>query len=549
MKSRGFIHIAVIIVITLVAALMVGAAWFYHVRSETQRNRICCGDSNNANSANANATNTVVNNVNRAVEDEQTYTYSSAYRDFSFVLPTDWIVEKSPDNNAERQGLLTAYDPNDSPGTAYFTSTFYNNAGSFTDWIPEHMQELIQGHEDINDEQSDYSDPQRQIIIGEMKGLFTHAHCFVQSDKIVYELYFFSELANWPKYRDTFFSACRSFTVNSVVDTSDWLTYTDNKLGFFINHPSSWQIDTHRSNSTTVVFTTTLSKGEGRESIQASTTDQSLEAWQAGFDPTTVIDTSQTTVSGQKAIRVNTSEFSIDYVAVRNGTRLYVFTSNGGTNGMFGNGMLKTFTFLPDTSDWQTYTNEMLGIKFQYPNGLKIGKPNPGLNADPNTSPTLWEYIVIPIGNGSISLTQKKDYYGIYEAAYSNTFYSKVIDFTASLDSIRSQLDEHFNEILDIEKNEVNGVILIEFYELGLYGDYAGLVYRVLVKNDKYINALGTYAIETGKYPSIGFDHSRLEEVKNIALQDVENTKRMVGDYKEKGENILTFKEVVASFE
>lgn len=171
-------------------------------------------------------------------EEQQTYSYVTEYHAFMFELPESWIVDESSAHNVERQGLLTTYDPEDPPATAYFTMSFYNNAGTLSEWIYEHKQELVRSHEDIIESESDYSDTQRQVVMGEMKGIFKHAYCYVQGDGVVYESYFSSELKNWGQYEDIFNNTCLSFEVtDKLADTSDWLMYENEEWGFSLKHP------------------------------------------------------------------------------------------------------------------------------------------------------------------------------------------------------------------------------------------------------------------------------------------------------------------------
>lgn len=308
------------------------------------------------------------NTNSSAIQSSETETYTNTEYGFSLHYPSDWeLVNQNGDYGrivGFKDKTTNAADPtwsailvsySDNPDNLSICDFYKKRSQQATDIeIPDYCAELEYSDMTIDGR----SAIQFPLISGVIGNKLT---AIKKGDKI------FTITMGLDNSRDdeAYQTILDSFIFS--VDTSDWQTYTNNDLGFSIKHPSDWQVDTERSNSSTVVFSNNQSQGEGRESIQVTTTDQTITDWLSDFDASIIQSTSDTVIAGNIAKRVNTTEFALDYVAVRNAGKLYVFTSNGGANGMFENGMLSTVTFLSDTSDWQTYTNDTLGIQFQYP--------------------------------------------------------------------------------------------------------------------------------------------------------------------------------------
>ncbi len=130
---------------------------------------------------------------------------------------------------------------------------------------------------------------------------------------------------------------------NSNTNTAGWQTYMNQTGGYSIQYPANWMIDTTRNiGSNSVVFEASGSAGEAVEGIEFDVTAKTLDQWAAEFETGIVESVTATTIDGKVAKRVDTTEFGQDYIGVRNGDKLYIFTSNGT---MFTNGMLNTFQF------------------------------------------------------------------------------------------------------------------------------------------------------------------------------------------------------------
>ncbi|MFA5135176.1 MAG: hypothetical protein WC505_05350 [Patescibacteria group bacterium] len=268
---KGLTHIVLIITIALIAGLMVGAAWYFEQNKGEETSVV------NVNTASAN---TNVNTNSTMDEEQQTYSYATAYHAFSFDLPKSWTVSESNVHAEERQGLVIASDSESDPGAAYLTVSFYNNPRSLDEWVAEHTEELIRSHEDIIAGESDYTDARRHVVVGEMKGLFKHAHCYVQGDGVVYEAYFFSELENWERYKEIFNRACSTFQVSSeLIDTSDWLTYENEEYGYSFSYPGDWSLDEVEDTETRI----SCPIGACSWSLMVIKTDQSVEDFIASY--------------------------------------------------------------------------------------------------------------------------------------------------------------------------------------------------------------------------------------------------------------------------
>ncbi len=139
--------------------------------------------------------------------------YSSPYHTFAFSAPADWEVIQYIDHNNERQPLVTVRDTSEKSSYAILVSYYDNPDATLPDWVRAHEQELVQSHEQIITSESDYTHPELQIVMAEMKDIFKHAHCYRKGDGKAYELYLSTEIEDWPAYEDVFNQACRTFSV------------------------------------------------------------------------------------------------------------------------------------------------------------------------------------------------------------------------------------------------------------------------------------------------------------------------------------------------
>jgi len=125
-----------------------------------------------------------------------------------------------------------------------------------------------------------------------------------------------------------------------------WQTYKNTTLGFSIKYPTSWAIDSLRSNrevsGSDVVFDIGIAT-ESHEGIKMDISNLTLNEWLNQIDKTIITKTYQLTIDGQPAIRIDTTEFSQKLIGVKFNDKLYVFKTDGK---MIENGMLSTVKFL-----------------------------------------------------------------------------------------------------------------------------------------------------------------------------------------------------------
>lgn len=354
----------------------------------------------------------------------------------------------------------------------------------------------------------------------------------------------------------------------TTVDTSDWLTYENSEWGFSFKYPEEWSIirdllwkrvnleETSPNDNLYIGLDNNTGVDSFPRIILLVNTD--------GFGPL-VPDVRYYVEKSDDGFKVNREEeytteenwepgfYEILAVDEDGKYKIFFDTKDSDETAWAGTvkTILSTFQFTTpttlDTSDWLTYENEEVGVRFSYPGNWLVGNPNPGLNADPTTLPSSWEYIVIPVGNGWISYTRKADYFGIYEAAFHNTFYSKPLDYSSDVNEIKTFLSGDFGQIVEIKKSVIDETTVVEFYELGLYGEITALVYRVMQSNETFGNVLGTYVIENDKYDPVELDESNLKAVKEAALRDIENVENIAGDYKVAGEAVENIARIIAS--
>lgn len=124
---------------------------------------------------------------------------------------------------------------------------------------------------------------------------------------------------------ETIFS---TFTFQAPAQTDTALS--TEALGFTIDYPSGWQIDSARSTYNEIVFDNGL---PGRESVRSEESVDSLvdikNNFVSKFSSEAIKNVSQLTVAGQAAYRIDTSEFGTSYILFKNGDKLYTITTGG----------------------------------------------------------------------------------------------------------------------------------------------------------------------------------------------------------------------------
>lgn len=167
-------------------------------------------------------------------------------------------------------------------------------------------------------------------------------------------------------------------TFKFLADTSDWQTYTNEEYKYSIQYPSDWSIDSDRTTGDDNVVFDNDCAGECREAIGVVESTQSLEAFQADLisDESVIEQKVETTIDSQEALHIYTTEFAIQYIITKYDDHIYTFTTQGA---MADDGVLDTFKFLADTSDWMTYTNEEYKFSLDYPSTYTLENKSIGV--------------------------------------------------------------------------------------------------------------------------------------------------------------------------
>lgn len=204
----GYIHIIIVILISIMAVGLVGAAWYYENNREvstaltaTTSTIIDVDTNSNSNTA------TVVE------RNWQTIAYKSDDHNFTFDIPEDWELIEQTAHNEERKPFVTVFDEQENHVESMTVSYYKNSSRTLVSWAGQHKRELRLGHNDIIESESDWTENDKIIIAAEMKEIFKHMYCYVQGNDVVYEIYFFSEIDSWARYKDIFQKACDSFTI------------------------------------------------------------------------------------------------------------------------------------------------------------------------------------------------------------------------------------------------------------------------------------------------------------------------------------------------
>ncbi|MDR3502471.1 MAG: PsbP-related protein [Legionella sp.] len=101
-------------------------------------------------------------------------------------------------------------------------------------------------------------------------------------------------------------SATPSPIQNPNNDAQNWKTYSSTSLGFSIQYPSTWSIDSQRSSTNEVV----LNNGgvESHISISAQPYSKTLTDWKNSLDQTVITQTKTISIGGQSGIEVYSGE-------------------------------------------------------------------------------------------------------------------------------------------------------------------------------------------------------------------------------------------------
>lgn len=132
------------------------------------------------------------------------------------------------------------------------------------------------------------------------------------------------------------------FIVLSNQQMPDWQTYSNDRLGFGLQYPATWSIDSERSTPTDVVFN---NGGVANHiSISARPYSKTLSSWLKNFDKNTITKTENMNIDGQPALVVYSSETEgqAGLAAVVYKGQLYLFNE---VSILESAGVLSTFKF------------------------------------------------------------------------------------------------------------------------------------------------------------------------------------------------------------
>ncbi len=124
--------------------------------------------------------------------------------------------------------------------------------------------------------------------------------------------------------------------------TAGWETYTNQDLGFRIQLPPDWIVDTARSSVDEIVLTDGA-ESENREAVKSTLTTQALMEWATVYQGEDGYRVTDYTLDGQPGKRVRYSGIGTDYIGVKLDGRLYVVT----VGRMETNGMLARLDLVP----------------------------------------------------------------------------------------------------------------------------------------------------------------------------------------------------------
>jgi len=474
----------------------------------------------------------------------QTIEYKQDGHDFSIRVPALWTFSENTSYANEKDKLVLTKSPIGFDTRKYLelSIVFYNNDGTFEQWI--NQQEVELGEQWWVKEIT----KQKVIINGNDAYIFSfvpdnynmnYKYAFIDSNDKVYRINIGGWLENYESNIDLIDVVINTFQLS--LDTSSWQTYENGKSSFSFKYPHEWELTGDDNNSVTSSITFTNSSGrlDGAwfiVTINTNNDNLSLEDW---IDQNNPVKESEKLGSKENKIVDGISGIKRQLTSGVSGT--YIQEWFGLNNGdvvkismedhilyldndpeeyrMILSNILDTFTFLPDTSDWLTYENGDLDIRFNYPNNYEAPQLIPGISGNADLPIGEWQDIVISLEDFWLSFTARDNYYGRYEGSWSNTFYSKTLDLSKSEDEIKMVIKQDFNNLLYLNKEGT----VVEFYELARYGSSYALLYRVMIPHEKYGMILGTLVIKQNYDTKIELDNGYLDEVIAEAQGDVDS--------------------------
>lgn len=127
---------------------------------------------------------------------------------------------------------------------------------------------------------------------------------------------------------------------NKKDEIVDWKTYKNEEYGFEMKYLDDWKVDGSRSSENEIVFNIGIE--ESRESISFVDSSQALDDWK-NKNKNNAEKISDMMIGGERAIRIDTTEFGRILIGLTHKNRLFVVTTGGR---MIDNGMLSTLKFI-----------------------------------------------------------------------------------------------------------------------------------------------------------------------------------------------------------
>jgi hypothetical protein len=203
---------------------------------------------------------------------------------------------------------------------------------------------------------------------------------------------------------------------------SDWQTYKNDTYEYSIQYPSDWSLDSIRTKGDEVVVFNYDCSGECRESISVIESTKTLIDFQDDFifDESVIEQILKTTIVGQEAYHIYTTEFGLQYIITKQNNKIYTFTTQGA---MKNDGILETFKFLDDDiADWER-EHLTLGFIFKHPAEFSLTEDNDDSKLFTSEGGHFW--VKIYDNEEGLSVQEiKEDYYSndTYGYQYEDTF-------------------------------------------------------------------------------------------------------------------------------
>ncbi|MCH7492487.1 hypothetical protein IID19_02730 [Patescibacteria group bacterium] len=404
MNNRGFVAPVIVVLISVMAIGLVGAAWYYEANKDEVVITTTTANTNTVVSSNTNTSSVDTSNW-------QTIVYNQREINFSIDLPLDWDEQFNRSNHYERDAFISYVLDFWDVREEYLimrVSYFYNTDSDLKTWVDDHeihlregeqlhnrLQNLKLGEIEINGELGYVYDAEYYGLIGKTKHEL-YRIVSLQRNNIVYQIHIggHAALFNESKYLiDQIIHTFQFFP-----DTSDWQTYTNAEWGISFNYPADWQaidlpdpkagIALSSSNYQPITSGAVTFDGEFYVNSISNPNNLSVEQLFDTFDDASVFwfekfPYEKIDIGGNRAIKFPSLQDGTEYkrisVYIVGEKQVISFSYQYEGLSEFENifdQILSTFQFLPDTSDWQTYENTDLEYSFSYPADWTISTTN-----------------------------------------------------------------------------------------------------------------------------------------------------------------------------